>query len=192
MDVFNDQNLGSTYDTPFEVPSTVMITDQFGNPFPNKFVSIYTRFISATGYIENIFQQIQSTDSNYNNIFLKFQCDAFKSGPYSTAILKSPGEFYMENAPSNHSKIGYPFLFNNLIIVTLLSSEVPISGKMISAEIEQNAGNGKLDPITTLAVTDESGNAVFNLRMESGNTGYYTIKFSYNNDIHISTYPFIL
>ncbi|KAJ5068224.1 RNA polymerase iii transcription initiation factor b [Anaeramoeba ignava] len=187
-----------------------------GFSLPNKYVIIllsenYAANYSFLGYsttdnkgLSEMAIWLEPSNPDLDTEYFKFQCDSIFTDTYSLVIQKRPTHLTLNNFSSTGFGIGYPFPLINMsntfsslrsnskfvigsIISSLYTYDIPIAGKIISVEIEENPGNGKLDPLTTMAITNDYGQAIFNLRMESGKTGNYSFKFTYDNDIHVST-----
>ncbi|KAJ5070160.1 hypothetical protein M0811_11189 [Anaeramoeba ignava] len=203
------------YNQPFPISPKVLVSNQNTNePISNKYIIFQMQNSSDNTQYIDIKTEITNENgiATFSNLFLdleeeieeiniQFICD-YKSYSQDIKIIYEPTHIQILSSARNHSQIGIPFIFPNQsitfnnknylgsFIVQLFSFSIPISGKPITAKlISQNSENGKLDPSTSLEITDENGIAVFNLRMESGNFGYYQIEFSYLNSISITSDP---
>ncbi|KAJ5070487.1 hypothetical protein M0811_10959 [Anaeramoeba ignava] len=199
----------------FPTSPTILVYDYYtSQPIVNKYVNLLswndsTYSFDYKGYEitnQNGIVQFSLNSTGYEDqgfMFIKFEVDYQNSLNFSIKVITFPTHILIASQPINGSQIGYPFLFPTetldvdgslvmgSVVVQLFAYSNLVEGKILSAEIEENAGNGVLDPETTSAITDQNGVALFNLKMISGNSGYYTIKFSYNN-ITMATDPFYL
>ncbi|KAJ5078173.1 heat shock protein [Anaeramoeba ignava] len=202
------------YNQSFPISPKVLVSNQnISESISNKYIILQMQNNSDNTQYLDIKTEITNENgiATFSNLFLdleegieeiniQFVCDD-KSYSQNITVLYEPTNILILSSAID-SKIGIPFTFPNQAIafnnksylgsfvVQLFSFSIPISGKPITAKlISQNSENGKLDPSTSLKITDENGIAVFNLRMESGNSGNYQIKFSYLNSISITSDP---
>ncbi|KAJ5075821.1 hypothetical protein M0811_06683 [Anaeramoeba ignava] len=204
----------------FDVSPIVIVYDKNSNqPVPNKYVLLY---MWDEGYTDWYHFEFAKTDEKGKAIFtslivpremnfqeitqieIYFECDEYSSEYMQVKVISKPTHLFIQNPPTNNSKIGYPFLlpkqtmkingksYIGSAIVQLFAFSNPVSGKIITADaIPQNSGTGNLDPGTSFETTDENGVAVFDLRMESGESGDYIFEFSFD-ELNAETDPIYL
>ncbi|KAJ5079546.1 heat shock protein [Anaeramoeba ignava] len=180
------------YNQSFPISPKVLVSNQnISESISNKYIILQMQNNSDNTQYLDIKTEITNENgiATFSNLFLDLEEGIEEINiqfVFLQLILKLEFHLLFPNqaiAFNNKSYLGS-------FVVQLFSFSIPISGKPITAKlISQNSENGKLDPSTSLEITDENGIAVFNLRMESGNSGNYQIKFSYLNSISITSDP---